>query len=115
LTKTAWRSTDTILLLLAVALGLAIAWIDARPHWDDDGIIAGMLLLSAGVLGLVGPRRPWLWALGIGLWVPLNLVVHNPSLGNVLGSCVILAFPMAGAFAGMAVRRMMARSNQPQT
>ncbi|MGC2497561.1 MAG: hypothetical protein WA374_07450, partial [Acidobacteriaceae bacterium] len=64
-------------------------------------------------LGLIGPRRPWLWALAIGLWVPLHLIVQKPSIGNILGGFVILAFPMAGAFAGMAVRRLLARSSQP--
>ncbi len=108
------RRLHWVLLLLAVGLGLAIAWVDSRPHWDDDGITAGMLLLSAGALGLMGPRRPWLWALGIGLWVPLYLVVQRPSIGNVLGGFAILGFPMAGAFAGMAVRRLLARSSQPQ-
>jgi len=100
------RTLHWILLGAAVALGLAIAWVDARPHWDDAGITAGMLLLSAGFLGLMGPRRPWLWALGIGVWIPLRIVVHAPSMGNVLGGLAILAFPMAGAFAGMAVRRV---------
>jgi hypothetical protein len=100
------RLSDTALLLLAIALGLAIAWVDSRPHWDDSGITAGMLLLTAGVLGLIGPRRPWLWALGIGVWIPLHQVIQAPTMGNVLGGLVILAFPMAGAFAGMAMRRM---------
>lgn len=96
------------LLAAAVTLGLAIAWMDSRPHWDDAGITAGCLLLSAGLLGLMGPRRPWLWALGIGLWVPLSLFVDKPTLGTALGGCVIFAFPMAGAYAGMAVRRAIA-------
>ncbi|MGA8108985.1 MAG: hypothetical protein WB974_06100 [Acidobacteriaceae bacterium] len=74
------------------------------------GITAGLLLLSAGFLGLLGPRRPWLWALGIGVWIPLRMVVHAPSMGNVLGGLVILAFPMAGAFAGMAVRGLAVRA-----
>jgi hypothetical protein len=102
-----WRS-QCALLLLAIALGLAIAWVDSRPHWDDAGITAGCLFLSAGLLGLIGPRRPWLWALGIGLWVPLYLFVRSPTLRNGLGGLVILAIPMAAAYLGMAVRRVMA-------
>ncbi|MGB7137599.1 MAG: hypothetical protein WBD46_20085 [Acidobacteriaceae bacterium] len=105
-----YRTLHWVLLGAAVALGWAIAWVDARPHWDDAGITAGLLLLSAGFLGLLGPRRPWLWALGIGVWIPLRMVVHAPSMGNVLGGLVILAFPMAGAFAGMAVRGLAVRA-----
>jgi hypothetical protein len=109
-----WSGKDAVLLLLAIALGLGIAWVDARPHWDDSGITAGLLLLSAGLLGMIIPRRPWLWGLAVGIWVPLHLVVQKPSIGNIAGGLVILAFPMAGAFAGMAVRRLLARAGQPQ-
>lgn len=104
-----YRTLHWVLLAAAVTLGLAIAWVDSRPHWDDSGITAGMLVLSGGFLGLIGPRRPWLWALGIGVWIPLWMVVHATTVGSALGSLVILAFPMTGAYAGMAVR-MAARA-----
>jgi hypothetical protein len=109
------RILHWVLLGSAIALGLAIAWMDSRPHWDDDGITAGCLLLSAGLLGLIGPRRPWLWALGIGLWVPLYLFVEKPTLGSALGGCVILAIPVVGAYAGMAVRRAIRAASQQRT
>jgi hypothetical protein len=107
-----YRTLHWVLLIAAVMIGLAIAWVDSRPHWDDSGITAGCLLLSAGVLGLMGPRRPWLWALAIGIWVPLYLIVgqaasHTLTL-RAASYLVILAFPMAGAYAGMAVRRLVA-------
>jgi len=104
------RWTQGGLLLLAVTLGLAIAWVDSCPHWDDAGITAGMLLLSGGFLGLIGPRGPWLWALAIGVWIPLHQLVHASTLGSALGGLVILAFPMAGAYAGMAVRGLAVRA-----
>jgi hypothetical protein len=99
---------DSGLLVAAVVLGLAIAWVDSRPGWDDAGITAGMLLLSAGSLGIAAPRRAWLWALGIGIWIPAQMIARTPTLGNIFGSFVILAFPMAGAYAGMGIRRMLA-------
>ncbi len=104
-----YRTLHWVLLFAAVIVGLAIAWVDSRPHWDDSGITAGALLLSAGVLGLIGPRRPWLWALGIGVWVPGYIVVgqiasHTITLASA-SYLVILAFPMAGAYAGMAIRK----------
>jgi hypothetical protein len=104
------RWAQGVLFGVAAAIGLAIAWVDSRPHWDDAGITAGMLFLSAGFLGMMGPRRPWLWALGIGVWIPLQMVLHAPTAGNMLGGLVILAFPMAGAYAGMALR--LAHSSQ---
>jgi hypothetical protein len=107
-----YRTLDWVLLFAAVTIGLAIAWVDSRPHWDDSGISAGALLLTAGVLGTIGPRRPWLWALGVGLWIPLYLIVDRLAAHNftpeAVSYVVILAFPMAGAYAGMALRRIMA-------
>lgn len=102
------RWSQWALFSVAVAMGLAIAWVDSRPHWDDTGITAGCLLLSAGLLGLIGLRRPWLWALGIGVWIPLHMILRTPTLANILGGFVILAIPMAGGYAGMAVRRVIA-------
>jgi hypothetical protein len=100
-----------VLLVAALALGLAIGWIDSRPHWDDSGITTGLLLLSAALMGLIGPRRPWLWALAIGIWVPLwvparafletHRIVFDPLL-----LLFTLAVSMVGAYAGMAVRRL---------
>ena len=106
------RTLHWILLAAAVLLGLAIAWLDSRPHWDDAGITAGLLLLSAGLLGLVGPRRPWLWALATGVWLPAWMPVHifvqtHRIVLDPLLACVSLALSMAGAYAGMALRRMI--------
>ena len=103
-----YRTLHWVLLIAAIRLGLAIAWVDSRPHWDDTGITAGGLLLSGGALGLIGPRRPWLWALGLGIWIPLYMILRAPSLVTVMGGFVIVAIPMAGAYAGMAVRRFIA-------
>lgn len=107
-----YRTLHWVLLIGAVAIGLTIAWVDSRPHWDDAGITAGCLLLSAGVLGLIGPRRPWLWALGIGVWVPLWMPVHifretHQIIFDPLLALVTLAVSMAGAYTGMVVRRVI--------
>ena len=106
------RTRSFGLLALAIALGLAIAWVDSRPHWDDAGITAGMLLLSGGALGMMDPRRAWLWGLAIGIWLPLNLILVQIAAHRVTprtaGYLVILGFPIAGACAGMAVRKMFA-------
>jgi hypothetical protein len=49
---------------LAFCAGLAIAWIDTRPHWDDTGITVGVLLaipftLAGAYTGALIRRR---WA-----------------------------------------------------
>jgi hypothetical protein len=92
-----------IYLVTALTLGLFIAWVDSRPTWDDTGITAGTLLIVAGLLGLVAPERPWLWALAVGIWIPLyGIIAHgNYSL------TVVIIIPFAGAYAGSFARKVM--------
>jgi hypothetical protein len=109
------RILNLALFVVAVALGIAIAYVDSRPKWDDAGITAFSMLLSAGVFGLIGPQRPWLWALGIGIWIPLHGITRAPTLGSLVGGLLILTFPMVGAYAGMALRRVVAMVWETQT
>jgi len=98
------RVLHRALLPAAAALGLLIAYVDSRPSWDDTGISAGALMIAAGILGLIGPRRPWAWALGVGIWIPALAMVRSPAPGT-LGMLLVLVFPFAGAYLGVAVRR----------
>ena len=96
-----------IFLGLAILTGLFIAFVDSRPTWDDTGITAGAMLLSSGLLTLLGYQRPWLIALVIGLWTPLYETYlsgnfHLP--GAILFPLLVLLIPMIGAYAGWAVR-----------
>jgi len=101
------RMRHRLLLVVSVVVGLAIAYVDSRPRWDDAGLTAMSMLLSAGVFGLIGPQRPWLWALAVGIWIPLHALARTPSPPSaaIVG---VLAFPFLGAYAGMAVRRALA-------
>jgi hypothetical protein len=98
---------NRVLFLAAVLIGIGIAYVDSRPSWDDTGVTAFALLTSAAVFGLARPQRPWLWALAIGIWIPLFALLRTHAAGS-LAMFVVLAFPLAGAYAGMAVRRMLA-------
>ena len=96
-----------ILLALAVVMGILIAYVDSRPTWDDTGITAGTMLLSSGLLTLLGYRHPWLIALAIGLWTPLyeTYLSSNYSLpGVILFPLIILLIPLVGAYGGWAIR-----------
>jgi hypothetical protein len=95
---------NKILLPLALAFGLVIAYVDSRPNWDDTGITAAAVFVTCGLFGLLAPTRPWLWALAIGLWIPLYEIATTRNYGSLLA--LVIAF--VGAYAGMAVRRIVA-------
>ena len=48
---------ELIIAALAVTIGTGIAWVDTRPTWDDTGVTAGALLLTAGFAAGAGLRR----------------------------------------------------------
>lgn len=94
-----------ILFVVAVTLGFAIAYVDSRPTWDDTGITAGAVLITAGILGALGPERPWLWALGVGGWIPLFGIFNGWNRASLLA----LGIAFVGAYGGMLVRRALGR------
>jgi hypothetical protein len=81
---------NKILLAVALSLGAAIAYVDSRPRWDDTGITAAALVLCSGILGAVGPSRPWLWALAVGLWIPLHALYRT--IGRAIPPCSWCSF-----------------------
>jgi hypothetical protein len=89
-----------VLLAIAIICGVSIAYIDSRPGWDDTGISVGMLVLTTGLLSVLGYRRSWLLALAVGAWIPLYEI---PTTHNA-GSLVAVAFALAGAYAGRLFR-----------
>jgi hypothetical protein len=95
---------NRLVMLAAIAIGLAIAYMDSRPNFDDTGITVGLMIISAALLGVIAPQRPWRWALAIGIWIPAHALVQHPEPKALL-MLVVLAFPFAGAYAGMAVRQ----------
>ncbi len=88
--------------VLAVFAGLALAWVDARPGWDDTGLLVGALLLAAGGFGFLAPRRPWVQALAVGVWIPLAGIVRTHNYGSLMA----LAVAFVGAYGGSAARRL---------
>ena len=105
-----------ILLVSAILTGVCIAYVDSRPTWDDTGITAGAMLLSSGLLTLLGYRRPWLIALAIGLWTPLYETFLSQDYrlpGVILFPLLVLFIPMIGAYAGWAVRSGIRKTFHP--
>ena len=97
---------NRIIFLPAVLVGISIAYVDSRPTWDDTGVTAFALLLSAALFSIIAPKVPWLVALCVGIWIPLYAMAKAPSLGSA-AMLLVLLFPLTGAYVGMAVRRFI--------
>ena len=91
------------LFVVGIAIGLLLAYVDSRPSWDDTGVTAGLLVIVSAMLGALAPQRPWLWALCVGLWIPLFGIYNTSNYGSLIA----LGFAFAGAYAGKFVRRVL--------
>jgi hypothetical protein len=110
--------------LTAVAGGVFIGYADS--HSDDVFITLGILIGFSFLVGFLGPRRPWLWAPLVGIWVPvLDAVLPRFGLAprgepgastSFLSFLAVLALVMtvcfAGAFAGAWLGRAARRAWQ---
>ena len=103
------RLPDLLLMMSAAAIGLAVAWVDSRPDWDDTGVTAGALALSAAVIAAISPARPWRWALLVGVWIPALALARGQGPGALLA----LAAAAVGAYLGSGARRMLSLEPRP--
>ena len=98
------KTLDWLLLLAALAVGLALGLVDSSPGWDDTGVSAAAVLAATAAFGFARPSRAWVWALAVGLWIPALGIVLRGNYGSLLA----LVPAMAGAFAGAGARRLLA-------
>jgi len=99
-----------ILLVVAFVAGLLIAFVDSRPTWDDTAITIAALLVSGGIIGLLVKRRPWLYALALGLWLPLWEGIASRNLSIL----IVLVFPFLGVYAGWIFAQVVRRSQRSE-
>jgi hypothetical protein len=99
------------LLVVALALGFTITWIDSRPSWDDTGITALLIFASTFVLGMIRPRLAWMSALAVGLWIPLQGVIRYENYASALA----LVFAFGGAYVGAFGRGLVAFARRSRT
>ncbi len=83
---------------------------DSLPAWDDAGITALALFASAVLIGFFAKRRPWLFGLAIGTWLPLRGIIRAHDLRFLL----VLLIPLVGAYCGWGMRRF-ARGTFPSS
>ncbi len=98
-----------VLLIIAAATGILIAYVDSRPTWDDAGITAGALLLGAAIIGFFIQRHPWVYGISIGMWIPLVQIYRAHDFSML----VILLIPLIGAYAGWGCRKALRNRYHP--
>jgi hypothetical protein len=98
-----------LLWILSLIVGLLIAYVDSRPTWDDTGITVFALLVAGGIIGLLVQRRPWLYALALGVWIPLWGILHAHDFAML----IVLLFPFAGVYVGWALRQLLQKTLHP--
>lgn len=116
----------TIGVVVASGLGIAIALQDrAAPFGDDSGQFTVFLwLVSSGLLGFSLPRRPWLWAVSIGPWLPAMYLLlqvlgwHAPIHPSTATTSLILipvslAVCAVGAYGGALARQVVRPPSPP--
>jgi hypothetical protein len=89
--------------ILAEFTGLALAWMDSRPNWDDTGITVFLVLLAAILFGFLTFKKPWLIALAVSMWIPLLEIMWTHNYGALLA--FIPGF--AGAYAGYTIKYLI--------
>ena len=108
-----WRRPGLWLHLFTLFLGFVVGWFDVKA--TEVSPIALILLTFGFFAGFAQPRRAWLWACFLGLWIPAfafaaaNLHVSNPTQTELITSFLALVFSFVGAYAGVVVRRFAPR------
>ncbi len=97
-----WMRTR-VMLPLALITGLSLAIIDNQPNWDDTGISAFAVVCATGLLSLIEPTRPWLWATAVGGWFPLLAITLHGNYGAILALFIAIGAAYAGSFARRAM------------
>ena len=80
---------------LVLCTGLAIAWVDTRPGWDDTGITAALLAIVAAAGSLAGVPPLLVAALAAG---PMLVAELSAGTGVLLAIPIALAGGYVGAF-----------------
>lgn len=90
------------MLVAATVLGMAIAWVDSSPGWDDAGITAVSLILVSLTFGYLRPSRAWLFGIVVGVWIPIFNFIINHNFNSL--PVILIAF--AAAYIGALLRKV---------
>ena len=96
-----------VFLVLAIVLGLIIAWIDSGPNWDDSGITAALIVFVSGIISMFYPSRPLVWGFAVSAWIPIYGIIKTGNFSLLF----ILLFGLGGAFLGSFIHKLIFKKN----
>ncbi len=108
-----WRKPDLWLPLLTAFLGVLVGLSDLR---SDVQLTALLLLVFGFFAGYAKPQYAWVWALLLGIWVPLaefTALAIGMKLSyrpDILASAIALVPAFIGAYGGVFVQWAAART-----
>jgi hypothetical protein len=109
-----WLKAELWLPLLTIFLGIIIGLSDLR---SDVQLTALLLLVFGFFAGYARPKYAWVWALLLGIWVPLAeftalaiglKLSYRP---DILASAIALVPAFVGAYAGVFIQWAATRTN----
>lgn len=110
-----WRKPALWLPLLTAFLGVLVGLSDLR---SDVQLTALLLLVFGFFAGYAKPQYAWVWALLLGIWVPLaefTALAIGMKLSyrpDILASAIALVPAFIGAYGGVFVQWAAARSKK---
>jgi NO-binding membrane sensor protein with MHYT domain len=101
-----------VVCVLAVLFSAAVGYVDTHAKTDDNLPMVLLLLVVTFLFGVAQPKQAWLWALIVGLGIPLAhllglLVGYRPPYPvgpNVFVTFIALVPAFIGAYLGVLAR-----------
>jgi hypothetical protein len=94
-------------LAVALATGLAGAYLDTRPGFDDTGLLVFALLIGGTVAAAVAGRVGPLWIATLIAAVGLPVPVAELAAGGSAASLAAVAVAAIGVAAGVGITRLL--------
>ena len=92
-------------LVVAALAGIALAWLDTRPGFDDSGVLAGLLVIAGIGSVLVAGRASTLAAVALGILVGGPTPIAEIASGGQAASLVALVFALGATIVTSLVLR----------
>jgi ABC-type multidrug transport system permease subunit len=100
--------SDLLFYILAVVLGILAGWLEIQVR---DLLFTALLVLAPCILlGVIRPRKPWRWAVLIGIFVPIAdlmaflVMTQKPSRAQIYESLLVFLPALVGSYGGAFMR-----------